>query len=356
MKRLRALFWGWSFAVGAWALSSCAPGGFQDPTTISSVRILASRADTPYASPGGTVNLSVLAVDERASKPEPMQIYWVPLVCKDPPNDAYYACFQQLEGKGGEDAGAGAGADAGAGINLRPGVELPLPTGDTFQFKMPEDAVSAHAPVPGTDPYGIAILFNIACAGHVELLPIDPNNINPQTVPLGCFDANHNQLGPDDYVFGFTRVYAYPSDSGVTNANPVIAGVDVEGQSLGITPNPDGSYTAKRFTSSRCTADRRENCPHVHIGAVVPDSSQEAYTLNGNPAKEEIWADYFTTFGQLTDQARLLYDANKGSVGDPSVTDDQWLPPNDPGPGTLWIIVHDNRGGAVWVTIPVTVQ
>jgi hypothetical protein len=88
----------------------------------------------------------------------------------------------------------------------------------------------------------------------------------------------------------------------------------------------------------------------------VPASSQESYTLNGNATKEEIWADFYVTFGKLDSSARLLYDITRGSVGDPSVTNNQWMPPNDPGDGFIWMIVRDNRGGATWVTVPVHVQ
>jgi hypothetical protein len=225
---------------------------------------------------------------------------------------------------------------------------------------MPADAVTAHATPAGSDPYGIAILFNVACAGHLELVPVDPSNGNPQTIPIGCFDQNHQPLGADDWVFGFTRVYAYPADSGVTNANPVIQDVYVEGQSRGLMPGPAQSYVAKTLTSSRCTTSNQNDCPHVHIGPDVPASSQESYTLNGNSTREEIWADFYTTFGKLENAARLLYDVGKGSTGDPSVidsvTNNQWLPPSDPGDGFIWIIVRDNRGGASWVTIPVHVQ
>src|SRR5258708_39776670 len=81
---------------GAWAASSCAPGGFQDSTLINSVRILASSADRPYAKPGSTVTLQLLAYDGRAEQPSPMRISWLPFVCDDPPNDAYYGRFQQI--------------------------------------------------------------------------------------------------------------------------------------------------------------------------------------------------------------------------------------------------------------------
>lgn len=356
MGRLRVLTLRLGLAAGAWAVSSCAPSGFENPTQVDSVRILASSADTPYAAPGATVNVSVLAVDERPDQPEPMQVYWIPLVCKDPPNDAYYGCFAQLEGRGGRgaDAGAGAGALAriGPGVDLTPFLPPPSPY---FQFKMPEDAVSAHEQTPGTDAYGLAILFNVACAGHLELLPLDPSNINPQTVPLGCFDAAHHQLGPKDFVFGFTRVYAYPPGSGITNANPVLGGMDVDGQPLDLLPGPPGpGVVTKLLTHAACSPGG--SCPKVHLGPVVPASSQEAYTLNGTPLKEEIWADFFASIGTLTDGARLLYDAKSGSIGGPSDTDNQWQPPDAPGEGYIWIVVHDNRGGATWATIHVLVQ
>ena len=38
------------------------------------------------------------------------------------------------------------------------------------------------------------------------------------------------------------------------------------------------------------------------------------------------------------------------------MTDNQFTPPNTAGNGFIWIVVHDSRGGASWVTIPVTVQ
>jgi len=331
--------------------ASCAPSGFADPTIINTVRILASSADQPYAAPGADVNLQVLAYDGRTSKPEPMTIYWLPFVCENPPDDAYYNCFQQIEG-GGSFVGAG-------------GV-LNLPTGPSYAFHMPEDAVTSHAPVAGTaTPYGLAILFNIACAGHLELVPIDPDNQNPQTVPIGCFDENHNQLGADDWVFGFTRVYAYDK---LTTPNPVISYVDVGGTHLQVTPQAGVPqvYSTPACNSSSgclsmpvCTSSDPKNC-QVSFGPVVPSSSwvvnPEQTDINGNPLHVEIWADYYTTFGELGDEARLLYDSTTGSIGGPSVTDTLFQAPSTAGTGTIWVVVHDDLGGTSWVTIPVLIQ
>jgi hypothetical protein len=53
---------------------------------------------------------------------------------------------------------------------------------------------------------------------------------------------------------------------------------------------------------------------------------------------------------------RLLYDPATGSLGTPGDTDDKYTPPGTPGDGFIWIVVHDNRGGASWATIPVHVE
>ena len=364
----RSTRWYAPAAVAAWGLgvSSCSPGGLADAATVSSVRILASAADKPYAHPGDMVHVDLLAFDGRPTRPAPMNLYWLPFVCDDPPDDAYYACFAQLA-HGHGDAGAAAGADGGteAGTGglglLRPGTDLSplLPSGASYDFKVPADAVTAHAPTPGTPvPYGLNIVFNIACAGHVELLPIAAGANNPQALPIGCFDSDHNQLGPDDYVFGFTRIYAY-SDPNMTNANPTIDHVDLLGQSVGLQSAP-GGYTSAGFTTPRCKATRRENCPKVKVGPIVPASSWEKnpedVDENGNVRHEQIWADFFATFGNFTSSARLLYDVTRGSIGDASTTDNEFQAPADPGSGVIWIVVHDNRGGAAWATIPVTVK
>lgn len=320
-------------ALAAWAALSCAPAGFQNPTVVTSVRVLASSADQPYAKPGSTVTLQVLAYDGRPTRPEPMTIYWLPFPCINPLNDAYYACFSQFA--------AGAAGDGGSST---PAFDLTsLPTGPSFQFAMPADAIATHPAMPGMQaPYGLAIVFNIACAGHLELVPLDPDNV--QAPPVACFDAQHNRLGPDDYVFGFTRVYAYDQ---LENANPVIQSID---SSVALDPTTGG------LTVPHCAG----SCTAVHIGPVVPGSSQELdpaqRDVQGDVLHEQIWAEYFSTFGSFTDDVRLMYDPVTGSLGRPIDTDDQFQPPNQAGDGFLWIVVHDNRGGASWATVPVHVD
>jgi hypothetical protein len=370
--------------AAALAPASCAPSGFADPTLVQTVRVLASSADHPYAKPGSEVTLQVLAYDGRPSQPAPMSIYWLPFVCENPVNDAYYGCFEQIASggtggggdagtSGGGDAGAGSGGGAGGGgtggMGSFVGADgvVHAPTGPSFTFRMPSDAVTSHTSSSGTPvPYGLAIVFNIACAGRLQIVPIPQGDQNPQTLPIGCFDANGNQLGPDDWVFGFTRIYAYDS---LTNDNPIVSYVDIGGggPELHVTPQAGAPqlYSTPACNSStgclsmhHCTGDSKD-C-QFKLGPVLDPTSWQVNTaekgVNGNELHEELWVDFYTTLGSLADEARLLYDSQTGKVGDPSLTDTTFTAPSTPGTGYIWMIVHDNRGGASWVTIPVLVE
>jgi hypothetical protein len=123
-----------ALAIGALWSSSCAPGGFADSSGVSTVRVLASSADKPYAAPGDMVNLQLLAYDGRPTKSAPMTIYWLPFVCENPLDDAYFGCFAQFAaqlagGRGSADGGVdtdggGGGFDDGRSRAVRPGVHI----------------------------------------------------------------------------------------------------------------------------------------------------------------------------------------------------------------------------------------
>lgn len=278
-----------------------------------------------------------------------MTISWLP-PCINPRDDAYYNCFPQF---------SALASMASPGQDLTP---ILNPASTSATFTMPPDAVATHPQVPGTPVvggtpayYGLAILFNFACAGHLELLPVDPSNYNPQSLPIGCFDASHNQLGPKDFVFGFTRVFAYDANmlALLSNTNPVIASIDFDGNS--VSANADGTFPAQTVAS--CPGS---SCKSIKVGPYVPSSSwelnPESFDENGNPEHEQIWADFYVNVGSLSDDARLLYDSIGGSVGSLNDTDNTFTPPSDPGTGYLWIVVHDNRSGAAFATVPITVS
>ncbi len=141
------------------------------------------------------------------------------------------------------DAALEAGSDASTGES-EGGVDTDAGAGQTpvvsnVSFSIPQGTI---IPRVGTAAYGLLFMFNVACAGHLQVLPSASSSQNPQALPIGCFDASGQMLGPENYVFGFTRIYVYdPSDPGpaTVNHNPVVAALD--------TPSftePDGALSA----------------------------------------------------------------------------------------------------------------
>jgi hypothetical protein len=358
LPRLRSLVLalGASCAVTAGVLVACGPQAFDPQSKVDSVRMFAVRADKPYAKPGEEVTLDVLMTDARRERPEPMEVYWIPIVCTNPRDDLYYLCFAPDQ----EDAGtrlvpAGPLADAGVEAGTLPeagaddllsrlpvGIDLSpfLPKGPSFSFRMPDDVIR---PREGTAPYGLAVVFNIACAGRIVLAERDPAG-GPQQIPLQCVDRDRNKLPPSDYVIGISRVYAYADR---TNTNPVIESATLAGQPVDIRAG---------ITLPKCVAERRSECQKHEIDIRVSDSSWEenpSEVATGRRLREQIWVAYFSDQGSFENDARLLFDSQKGRVTESAVV---YRAPNEPGEGTIWAVVHDNRGGAAWVTIPLHVQ
>ena len=101
----------------------------------------------------------------------------------------------------------------------------------------------------------------------------------------------------------------------------------------------------------------------INLGACLAVAEKKTLVIDTDPQgnatsglgidKDELERSIYEV---LTDDARLLYDPSSGSIGGPSTTDDTFDPPGKPGDGLVWIVVHDNRGGASWVTVPVHVE
>ena len=324
------------------SMASCGPSDFDPETLINSVRVMGSQASEPYAAPGDAVDLQVLAYDNRPQKSAPMKIYWLPVKCENPTNDAYYGCFAAFASALRNPAALA--GDAGAPIGCNPvGGDLTgcLPTGPSYRVTVPADAITAHPAVQGANnPYGLVIVFNMACAGHVQVVPRDSNN--PQQVPISCFDDNGVQLTPDDYVFGYTRVYAYAKDggAGTANTNPVISDVKINGQII----DPHVGFVVQHSVD------------HVDVDIDIPDGTSEITDqtdTNGAPLHEQIYASYYGTVGKMDDEVRVIYDPVQGAIDDHHT---KFEPGDTPGDGFMWIVLHDNRDGASWVQVPIHIQ
>ena len=62
---------------------------------------------------------------------------------------------------------------------------------------------------------------------------------------------------------------------------------------------------------------------------------------------------YYSDLGDFKDEARLLFDSTKGRVTESDV---EYRAPYEPGDGTIWAVVHDNRAGAAFVVLPLHVK
>lgn len=335
---------------------ACGGGDFDSSSKVESVRMFGVIADKPYANPGDTVTLTALTTDGRPTKPLPLKTFWIPAVCINPSQDEYYACFFPSTGVPGFDGGAtleapfpteagtgAGGGDGGTGIlgEIPENTDLSafLPQGDTFKFQLPQDIIQ---PRSGSSPYGLALVFNIACAGEVRFAGRSGNN--PQQVPILCTDANGKQLTPNDYVIGINRVYSYADK---TNTNPVIQGLTLNGAPV----DPKAGLTI-----DHCVASRRSDCKEWKIDVQVPESSWEAnpgQNAASQNQREQIWVDYYSDLGDLEDDARLLYDTTTGRV---SASDVKYRAPYAIGEGTVWLVVHDNRAGAAFMAVPLHIK
>ena len=318
-----SLFPFFAFLPIAALVCGCNAADFDPSSNIESVRILATAADKPYAKPGDAVNMQVLAFDGRPDKPRPMGVWWIPQACVNPASDAYYSCYSAF------------------GQSFAPGVDLTprLTAGPNFAFQMPGDAISAHGSSRGGEPYGLAVTFVIACAGHVEYTP-PPSGSPANTLPFGCFDENHVQLGADDFVFAYSLVYAFADR---TNANPVIDHLTVSGMPV---------EEATGIVLDHCTTSDIDDCPTVPLDTVISPSNQELdpadLDANGNVLREEIWVDYYLTAGKVKHDTLILFDPSQGQLT--GLADDLHAP-QTAGSYLLWAVAHDNRGGVSWVQV-----
>jgi hypothetical protein len=320
----------------------CGNTDFDPQSKVQTVRVLSTRADKPYAKPGEQINLEVLVADGRANKARPVITAWIPFPCLNPRDDLYYLCFA---GAPNTTAGAGGGNNNNPLGQLRPGQDVTrfLPQGASYSFTMPEAAI---IPRRSGDPYGLVVIFYIACAGRILIDELDPSK-GVQQIPLACVDEFGARLPPSEYVIGLTRVYAYQNRR---NENPVLQGVTFQGQPI----DPKVGVTVDRCTETEMNKDK---CPELNFDINVPESSQELNEgerdADGNVLREQLWATFYSTFGSFDGDARLLYDTRTGRNSDSKI---RFYPIAPAQTGTMWVVVKDNRGGTNWLDFPLTVR
>lgn len=312
---------------------ACNDDPYPNKSELDSVRILAVRADLPYARPGETVALEALVVDARRERPEPLRTWWFPVPCIDPPGGRYYDCYPALE------------ARYPLGVDLGP----QLAAGTSTSVTIPPDALANVTPVPGRvgDPIVTSWTFLVACAGHVERIARS-GRFAENAPPFGCFGADGKQLSPAEGVFGFTRVSVSATRR---NAIPTLKGIVLRGQPI----DP-----VKGVSIPRCDRGFLEtladDCDSLGMATVFDDADAEVDPENlgadGLPGRETIYSDWYVTIGRFEQERRIERDPFTGRPEIPDVLFEPW---QSPGKGTLWAVLHDNRGGTSWLSVPIEV-
>lgn len=311
------------------ALSACG-NDFAPASKIEGVRILAARADKPYAKPGDTVNVDLLAFDGRRDTSRPMRLQWISAPCFDPPGGLAEACYPAFEGM------------FARGVDLTP----QLLAGPSRSFTVPSDLLARSVASQSGTPFANVFTFAFACAGHVEY--VGARGPSPRAVPFACFDDGGHELGAEDFVFASSRVFVFADRA---NANPIVSAITLDGQVV----DPASGVTLDRCaTPSKVGAE--PTCPTHALDVVVPEGSHELDPSNadvsGAALREAVWVDYYLTDGRVKSDVRVLFDARAGRV--PSENDLE--APSESGDATLWAVAHDNRGGVGWASVPIHVR
>jgi hypothetical protein len=326
MKRLVA-----SVALVGFLGAAACGSDFSPKNEVQQIRLLAAKADIPYAHVGETVQLEALAYDgRRTPNRKPMRVFWFPAPCVNPPGDQYYFCYAAL-----------------AQLPERQDLTRILVENTKTSITIPQNALDGAVLHPGqTERFVTAYNFVVACAGHVERVPLKSGQALNQ-LPVGCFDDETGlELDSGSFVLGFTRVFIFDTRR---NAVPVLDNVTFEGQVV------DPAMGVKTGT---CVKDKNDACKTVKFNVSFGDQNAEIdpdnVDSNGHVLRETVYVDWFATNGRFKSDRKIVYD---GNLGRPPKTDAEYEPPNDPVPnGKVWAVLHDNRGGTTWQEFPLVIQ
>jgi hypothetical protein len=295
-ERLPAILGLIAGALGAVLTSACG-GDFDPASRVTDLRVLAVRADAPYASPGQTVHLEALAAD-----PEARPITWGWGLCVNPASPSAPGCLAALDRS-----------------------TVVIANGrSTFDFGLPGDVI-ASLPAAAAAHAAVGAVV-VACPGELAL--------REGAIPFVCADAIDGRTkSTAEYVVGVKRIFARATDR---NENPIITGVTWDGAEwLASDVKEVIACEESGNDYGACTPKDQ----HRISVAILDASTESGVDSFGAPFREQVVVQYYATEGNFEHDVRLASDtttgwsARRGAAGRTV---------------TMWFVVRDDRGGVTW--------
>jgi hypothetical protein len=309
----------WSLRATSWAalcaglaLSACGPE-FDPGTQVSSLRVLAVRADNPFAHPGDTVRLQALSHD-----PAERPVSWAWAACPSPSGSRVEDCLNQVR----ELAGGGALPLLGMGEGL-----------DTIEVPVPSDALEG-IPLEARQQSRAGVM-SVACPGNLEVLNA------AERIPFRCTDRESGaELDLHEMVVGIKRLFLRETEQ---NQNPVIENVLFDGEiwPMDEVKEVDACDTAK-FAYDDC-----DGLGHEVQTVVSADSFEAGVDEFGRDFSEQLIVQHYNTDGIFEDEVRIAEQGDTSWVARTSSSGSTV---------TLWFVARDDRGGVSWTTRRVAVR
>ncbi len=334
-----------------WLALPCAIGcndvSWPNSRILSSLRVLAVRAEPASVHPGQGSRLALLCAD--GAKPDPacdVEVAWF-AACNNPENNDPMECLNHYSGWFRGLSGPVSEAPRLAGL-------ADFEIAPEFDYTAPSDILQAEVSVAGQPlRYGVAYVFFAACAGRLYPAPGMPDQL-----PVQCRDRDTGALlDQKRFVVGVTTLYAYDL---VRNDNPVIAnprfdGLTIPQQACSIDADCGPGFAC--LGESQCVpsvprcVDSSTCRPHC-LDVEVPTASFALTAIDGTPLAsplKSLWVEYYANMGGLPDDAGFGWHLPPEPATSVRSFCAMWqAPAQASSEARVWLVLRDDRGGLAW--------
>lgn len=303
-----------AFFLGLSSMFGCA-ADFDPGSRVNTFRVMAQDMDTPFAKPGETVKIDSLSYD-----PQGRTVTWAWGACVNPAASTVQGCLDKI--------------DADSAITGSSPILAQGPGLSSFSYTVPTDTLDSLPEAARAS--ALVGVLSIACPGELSF------EQSSNELPFACKEAGTNRImALDEYVVGLKRIQVRSADR---NQNPEIERVLFDGQEwpedevkeVKACDTDDNDYKA-------CSSDAQHK-----IGARPTAASVESgQTEFGVAFSEQVIIEYYATEGVFEYEIKVASDPETGWAARKSASGKEL---------TLWMVVHDDRGGATWTERHVHVQ